>query len=96
MKIEDIIRDEINAAKHTIESQITDPTQKAAILAMTHDLAMLPIRMAKGEDITLLMASLKAEAALRALSVSMKSQALVQQIWINIVTKVIGVALGAL
>lgn len=96
MNIEEVLKEEIANAKALIANQITDPVQKQAVLAMTQDLAMMPIRMAKGEDVSFLMDSLKAEAALRALSISFKSQAIVQQIWMNVVTKIIGIALGAL
>lgn len=89
MKIEDIVKEEVNKLTDSINSQITDPAQKAAIVAMTTDLAMLPIRMSRGEDVSVIVAALKAEAAMRGVASAMKAQAAVQQAWINIVTKVI-------
>lgn len=94
MKIEDIVKDEVAKLIHDLDGQITDPVQKAAIAAMTTDLAMLPIRMARGEDVTFIVASLKAEAALRGVSASLKAQAAMQQAWMNIVYKVVAIAIG--
>jgi len=96
MKIEDIVKDEVNKLTESLNSQITDPVQKAAIIAMTADLAMIPVRMARGEDVSALMASLQAEAAMRGVTNALKAQAAVQQAWINVVTKIIFTALGSL
>lgn len=95
MKIEDIVKEEVSKLTDSINSQINDPAQKAAIVAMTTDLAMLPIRMARGEDVSVIVASLKAEAAMRGVASALKAQAAVQQAWINIVTKVIMTAISA-
>lgn len=95
MKIEDIVKEEVNNLTKQINSQINDPAQKAAVVAMINDLAMLPIKMARGEDVEVITASLKAEAAMRGVASALKAQAAVQQAWINIVTKVIVAALGA-
>lgn len=94
MKFEDIVKEEVSKLTDAINSQITDPAQKAAIVAMTTDLAMLPIRMARGEDVEVQMAVLKAEAAMRGVTSALKAQKAVQDAWMNIITKVIIVALG--
>ena len=96
MKIEDIVKEEVKNLTDSLNSQITDPAQKAAIIAMTNDLAMLPVRMARGEDVSIIMSSLQAEAAMRGVASALKAQAAVQQAWINIITKVIFTALGSL
>ncbi len=96
MKLDDILKDEVDRLKSTLEGQINDPAQKAAIAAMVNDLAMLPIRMARGEDVSVQLASLKAEAAVRGFSAVLKAQAATQQAWMNIITKIIGAALVAL
>lgn len=94
MKIEDIVKEEAQKLIVSLESQVSDPVQKAAIAAMTNDLAMIPIRMARGEDVSLLLQSLQAEAAVRGVGATLKAQAAMQQAWINVITKVITVALG--
>lgn len=96
MKFEDVVKDEVSKLTQSLNDQIKDPAQRAVIVAMTNDLAMLPIRMARGEDVSVVMASLQAEAAMRGVAASMKAQAAVQQAWINILTRVIGVALLAI
>ncbi len=95
MKIEDIVKSEVDNLIKDLDSQITDPVQKLAIATMTADLAMIPIRMARGEDVTHVMASLKAEAAMRGVTASLKAQAAVQQAWMNIIFKILTAALSA-
>lgn len=95
MSIEEIIKDEAEKLLAGLEGQIDDPAQKAAIVRMTTDLSMIPIRMARGEDTTRLFRSLQAEAALRGVTASNKAQALVQDAWMNIILKIITTALAA-
>jgi hypothetical protein len=94
-QIEEMIKQETALLIAQLEDQINDPQQKLAIAEMSADLAMLPVRMARGEDVTLLAKSLQAEAALRGVTTSLKAQATVQQAWINIVVKIIAAALTA-
>lgn len=94
--IKDIVKDEVAKLVTSLEGEITDPATRAAVARMTNDMAMLPVRMAQGEDVTVLFASLQAEAAMRGVATSLKAQKLVQQAWINILTKVISIALSAL
>lgn len=91
--IEEIVREEANKLILNLQGQIDDPALKAAIAQMTTDLAMIPIRMARGEDTTLVFQSLQAEAAMRGVSVSLKAQEAVQQAWMNIILKIIATAL---
>lgn len=95
MKIDDIVKDEVGKMVIDLNHQISDPVQKAAIVAMTADLAMIPIRLARGEDVTNLLASLKAEAAIRGVTASLKAQATVQQAWMNIILRIVTTALTA-
>jgi len=92
-QIEDIVKAETELLIATLQGQIDDPAQKLAIAQMTADLAMIPIKMARGEDTTLLFQSLQAEAALRGVTVSLKAQEAVQQAWMNIILKIIAAAL---
>lgn len=91
-----IVKEEVDKLVASLEGQIQDSATRAAIVRMTNDMAMLPIRMSQGEDVTVLFASLQAEAAMRGVAASLKAQALVQQAWINILTRVISIALSAL
>jgi len=91
--IEDIVKAEADALIAKLEGTIEDPEQKAAVAQMTADLAMIPIRMARGEDTTLAFQSLQAEAALRGMSASLQAQKAVQEAWMNIIIKVIATAL---
>lgn len=95
-QIEDIVKAEAQKLIDALEGEVNDPIERAAVAAMTNDLAMLPIRMARGEDVSLLVQSLKAEAAARGVAVSMRAQAAMQQAWINIVVKVLSATLLAL
>lgn len=94
--IKDIVKDEVNKLIVSLEGEIKDPGTRAAIARMTNDMAMLPVRMSQGEDVSVLFASLQAEAAMRGVAASLKAQTLVQQAWINILTKVISIALSAI
>lgn len=93
--IKGIVKDEVSKLITSLEGEIKDPATRLAIARMTNDMAMLPIRIAQGEDVSILFASLQAEAAMRGVAASMKAQAMVQQAWINILTKVISIALAA-
>jgi len=93
--IEDIVKDEVNKLITSLDGQVTDPVQKSAIIRMTADMAMIPIRMARGEDVTNVINSLKAEAALRGVTNSLKAQAAMQQAWMNVIIRIITTALLA-
>jgi hypothetical protein len=95
MNIEDLVKEEATKLISALKGQIDDPVQKAAIMRMTTDLAMVPIRMARGEDMTRLFRSLQAEAALRGVSASLKAQSIVQDAWMNIIVKILTTALAA-
>lgn len=93
--IKNIVKDEVTKLVTSLEGEIKDPATRAAIARMTNDMAMLPVRMSQGEDVSVVFASLQAEAAMRGVAASLRAQALVQQAWINILTKVISIALAA-
>lgn len=95
MTLEEIVKAETKALIATLEGQINDPSQKEAIAQMTADLAMIPIQMARGEDTSLVFASLQAEAAMRGVTASLAMQEAVQKAWMNIILKVITLALTA-
>lgn len=91
--IKTIVSEEVNKLMASIDGQVTDPAQRAAMVRMTTDLADLPRRMALGEDVSLLFDSLKAEAALRGHAFAMKAQAAAQQAWVNIIFRLATAAL---
>ncbi len=95
MQLDQLIKDELSNLKSQLDAQISDPQEKIALMQMSNDLALLPIRMARGEDVTIAVNNLKAEMALRGVKHSLKAQTLVQQAWLNIVFKIIGVAVAA-
>ena len=96
MNIESLIKQEIDDLRQGLENQITDPVERTAVAQMVSDLAMIPIWMSRGEDMTLLVSNIKAEAAMRGVSFTIKSQAAVQQAWSNILTKVVSAAVSGL
>lgn len=97
MNLEAIIKQEIDDLRLGLDNQISDPVERAAVAQMASDLAMIPIWMSRGEDMSLLLLNIKAEAALRGVSFSLKSQNAVKQAWMNVLTKVLSAAItGAL
>jgi len=96
----DGLLDEVKAElDHLLDQQMCDlsnPAERAALVAMAHDAAMLPIRAARGEDVTALTAALSAEAQNRTLTHRVRVQQAVQAAWTRIVTRLLGAALAAL
>lgn len=87
--IKDMVKEEVNNLLSSFDKEIQDPDQKLAFARMAKDLTMLPIRMAQGEDVSLLFKSISAEAALYGSAFALKSQAIVQQAWMNIAFKLV-------
>lgn len=94
--IKDIVKEEVSKLISSFEDQIHDPNQKLAFTQMANDLTMLPIRMAQGEDVSLLFQSISAEAALYGSAFALRTQALVSQAWMNIALKIVSKALMVL
>jgi len=95
--IKDVVKSEVSDFLKTMDGQIHDPAERAALARMANDLALLPIRMAAGEDVTILAKSIKAETLLRGDAFSLKTQAAAQKVWMNVLTKVLGAIIaGAL
>lgn len=94
--IKNIVKNEVDSLVAALEGEIKDPNLRIAIARMTNDMAMLPVRISQGEDVSVVFASLQAEAAMRGVSFSLKAQAIVQQAWMNVITKVIQIALASL
>lgn len=87
--IEDIAREEAAMLIATLATQITNPNELAAVSQMTSDMAMIPIRMAKGEDVALLIESLRAEAEMRGVATSLRAKTALQQVWANVILRIL-------
>lgn len=95
--LETAVREELERLRSSIESGITDPAQKLAIAQMSADLAMIPARLARGENVDELVASLKAEALNRSLELRTRAEVAATRAWVNVVQRlVVGVVTGAL
>jgi hypothetical protein len=51
-QIESIVKDELHALMASLQAEVSDPMVRANLLAMAEDTAMLPIRIARGEDVS--------------------------------------------
>lgn len=95
--IDSIVKEEVRAAIDAIAADAKDPQQVLAIAQMTTDLALLPMRMARGEDVAALAASLKAEALNRGVAQATRAQTAASQAWMRVVVRLAGAAVaGAL
>lgn len=78
------VQDELRHLRTTLEAELADPAQRAAVAAMTADLLMIPVRLARGEDVAPLLAALKAEGLNRALALRTRAETAAQQAWMAI------------
>ena len=90
----DDLKAELERLRAQLVNEVADPAHRIAIAQMTTDLAMLPVRLARGEDVTALLASLKAEGLNRGLALVTRSQALVLQSWITVLSRILFGALA--
>lgn len=90
-----LIRDEINRLGDSLLSQVNDPAEKAKLVAMAFDAAMLPARLARGEDIGDLERGLKAEALNRTRKQIAMAEGLALQSWLSVVGRILVGALTA-
>lgn len=95
-QIESIVRDELHTLFSELEAEIKDPQLLAELMAMAEDAAMLPIRIARGENVDSLTASLMAEAQNRALHHRIKVQMAVKHAWMSAVARILKVALAVI
>lgn len=92
-QVESILRDELHALLAGAGAQIGDPAEIAAVAAMAQDAAMIPLRIARGEDVAPLVAALKAEAMNRAMTHRVRAETLARDAWVRTVTRMVGAAL---
>jgi hypothetical protein len=95
-QIESIVRDELHTLFAKLESEISDPQLRAELMAMAEDAALLPIRIARGENVESLTAALTAEAQNRALHHRIKVQMAVKHAWMIAVARILKVALAVI
>lgn len=95
-QIESIVKDELHALLASLHGEVEDPAAREALAAMAEDAAMIPVRIARGEDVTGLLASLSAEAQNRALAHRVRVQTAVQEAWMRAVARILKVVLAAL
>lgn len=88
-QLEEVVRDELRKLQETLTLDVTDPAERVAIAQMTADLALIPVRLARGEDVTGLVAALKAEGMNRALALRTRAEAAAQQAWINVISRLL-------
>jgi hypothetical protein len=88
-EIEKEAKEEMYSMIDSLKSIGSDPAHKIALKRIAEDMINLTLRSAKGEDVSLLFKSLKAELALRGSAIALRAQAIVQETWTKIINKVI-------
>lgn len=95
MNVEDILKEELGRLLDVLGAQVKDPKERLALAAMANDMAMLPVWMAQGRDVSGITAALKAETMNRALAHRVKAQTAAQQAWMAVVSRIILGIVGA-
>lgn len=95
-QIESIVKDELHALMASLQAEVSDPMVRANLLAMAEDTAMLPIRIARGEDVSGIVKALKAEAQNRALTHRIQVQAIVREAWMRAMARILTAVMAAL
>lgn len=88
-EIEKEAKEEMRMIIDSFKNDAIDPAHKIALKRITEDMINLTLRAAKGEDVSLLFQSLKAELALRGSAIALRAQTIVQETWTRILNKVI-------
>jgi len=91
--LEQAVRDELARLQEQLRAEVSDPAERLAIAQMTADLAMVPVRLGRGEDVAPILASLKAEALNRGLELRTRAETAATQVWLAIVQRLL---IGAL
>lgn len=94
-EVEALLRDELQKIKADMLHGVTDLAQQKAIADMASDLAAMPMRLLRGEDVSSLMASLKAESLNRSLDVRTRAHMAAQEAWARMVNRVLMLILSA-
>lgn len=91
--LNEIVKGEIELLLSNIKGSAKGPEEVEAMNRISRNMAMLPIWIASGLDVTDLVKDMKAEALLRGVAFTLESQALAQQAWMNVLTKVVGLVI---
>lgn len=95
-QIESILKDELHALLAGLEGTY-DLETRMALAGMAEDAALMPVRIARGEDVAPLLKALNAEAQNRLLTQRIRVQELIEQAWIRTITRILkGVLVAAL
>lgn len=89
-QLESVLQDELQQLFRELRQQVQNPAEAAALQAMVADAALLPVRIARGEDVTALRAALAAEAQNRALAHREMAKAAVAEAWQRVVARLVG------
>lgn len=95
-QLESIVRDELHVLMGQLEQEVDNPIVRAQLMAMAEDAAMIPLRIARGEDVAALLLALKAEAQNRALLHRQRVAQAVQDAWMRAVGRILAAVLAAL
>ena len=94
---ESVLLEELQRLAADLAKEVEDPRNRAALIAMAHDLTLLPLRKLRGEDTSSIEASLKAEALNRSLEIRTRAETLAQRAWISAISRfILGSITGAL
>lgn len=89
-QVESVVLDELHQVLGELRARVTDPHTAEALVAMATDAAMLPVRVARGENVRSLAAALDAEAKNRALEHREAVRATVARAWERAVARLVG------
>jgi hypothetical protein len=95
-QIETILKDELHAILAGLDATY-GPETRMALARMAEDAALMPVRIARGENVTPLLKALNAEAQNRMLTQRIRVQEVIEQAWIRTITRILkGVLVAAL
>jgi hypothetical protein len=95
-QIENILKDELHTLLAGLEGTY-DLDTRMALASLAEDAALMPLRIARGEDVTPLLKAMNAEAQNRLLTHRVRVQEMIEQAWIRTITRILkGVLVAAL
>lgn len=95
-QLESIVRDELHVLLGQLEREVDNPVTRAQLMSMAEDAAMIPLRIARGENVEFLLKALKAEAQNRALLHRQRVSQAVQDAWTRAIVRILAAVLAAL
>lgn len=95
-QLESVLKDELHALLAGLEGSY-DLDTRMALASLAEDAALMPVRIARGEDVTPLLRAMNAEAQNRLLTQRIRVQELIEQAWMRTIARIIkGVLVAAL